>query len=101
MEAFIRHMIDAERRLMALVGEFLVDGSIPATHGGRYVEHVVYWDGFGPTSAPPADLSAHTWTRLPARWSLSVATLEEREAARIAAERATNAAFHQRRNLFR
>ena len=101
MEAFIRHTIDSERRLMAILSEFQGAASIPATHGARYIERVVYWDVFGPPSAPPADPSAHTWTRLPARWTPEIITAQELHEARDAAERATNAAFHQRRNLFR
>lgn len=96
------------RRLQSILGEFFppAKDSPWAKYGGRYVDidfgvdspfrHVI--DEAAPFRAP-ADLSAHTWTRVPARWNTEILTVEEREAARKAAERDTNATI--RRHLFR
>lgn len=67
--AYLEASIAAERRLIARFREYLSLANLPTTNGGRYVENVVYWDGFGPPSARPANPDDHTWTRLPARWS--------------------------------
>lgn len=78
MGSFVRHQIEAERRLQSILAEFLpaAKDSPRAKYGGRYVavdfgvespfRHVI--DEAAPFRMP-ANPDHHTWTRLPARWS--------------------------------
>jgi len=76
--AYLNAAEAAERRIMARLSEHRELANLRTIFAGGYI------DGASPF-----------------RWQPEIITAQELHEARDAAERATNAAFHQRRNLFR